>query len=123
MSATLLTPDEWEALLRGHPVPKGQAPALGTIMEVLEVAETAKKERGSLSQSAFREGWNHLRGPGEALRDGRVFLASLDQNCLTESLFDQSQGAATVNLWTEVVGTSMTPARSVRRLILRPSDV
>jgi hypothetical protein len=91
-------------------------------MEVLEVAEAAGKGRGSLYLEAFRAGWRQLRGPGGALREGHVFLASLDQDCLAESLFAQGQGLSAVNLWPEVVGTATTPARSVRRLILRPSD-
>src|SRR5262245_3173504 len=123
MSATLLTPEEWEGLLRGHPVPPGQAPALGTIMEVLEAAEAAKKERGTLTQAEFRAAWNQLRQPAGPLRDGRVFLASLDQDCLTECLFDTGQGRSAVILWPAVAGTATTPARSVRRLILRPSDI
>jgi hypothetical protein len=40
---------------------------------------------------------------------------------LTESLFDHEPGPVAVRLWGGVVGTSTPPARSVRRLILRPS--
>jgi hypothetical protein len=58
-------------------------------MEVLEVAEAAKKGRGQLTQGEFRAGWNQLRQASGALKDGRLFLASLDQDCLTESLFDE----------------------------------
>jgi hypothetical protein len=91
-------------------------------MEVLEAAEGAKKGRGNLAHAQFRAAWNQLRQPTGPLRDGRVFLATLDQDCLTECLFDTGQGPSAVHLWSAVAGTATTPARSVRRLILRPSD-
>jgi hypothetical protein len=122
MSATLLTLDEWERLLGGQVVPSGQVPALGTIMDVLELAEAAKKGRRSLDERAFRTAWKQLREAGGALRDGRLFLACLDQDCLAESLFEERQGPSAINLWAAVMGTATTPAHSVRRLILRPSD-
>jgi hypothetical protein len=96
--------------------------ALGTIMEVLEVAEVCKKGRGGLDEGTFREGWRRLRAPGGALHNGRVLLAGLDQDCLVDSLFDRGQGADAIGFWSFAVGTGTTPARTVRRLILRPSD-
>jgi hypothetical protein len=122
MSATLLTPKEWEDLLRGHSVPGGQVPALGTIMEVLEVAEASKKGRARLDETVFRAGWRTLRERTGALRTGSLFLASLDQDGLSEALFDRGQGPDAVDLWPPVATSAISPARSVRRLILRPSD-
>jgi hypothetical protein len=122
MSVTFLTLAEWEDILHGRPVPSGPLPALGTIMDLIELADRAKKGRGHFHEGAFRQGWKKCRTQDGALNDGSVCLVSLDQDCLAESLFDHCQGSCAVKLWPLISNTTTTPSRSVRRLILRPSE-
>jgi hypothetical protein len=96
---------------------------VGTIADVLQVAERCKKGRAGMEVREFHSGWETLRR-GRLIASGTLHVLGLDQEGLLDALFDtdRSKGEAGVSLWTAVVGTETRPWRTVRRLILRPLD-
>jgi hypothetical protein len=95
---------------------------LCTIIEVLETAEKARKGKGTMDIPAFLQGWHILREEGGALACGDVQVAVLDQYCLMEDLFQRNEAHVVTGLWPQAVGIDLPPDRTIRRLILRPSE-
>jgi hypothetical protein len=119
----LLDPPEVERLVRRpDDVYDWLDPHVGlcTIMDVLEVAEDARKGRGHLDRGAFLEGWGTLRAG--AIAQGGVQVAVLDQDRLTDALFERDE-TIVIGLWCDAVGRHLPPDRTVRRLVLRPSEL
>ena len=122
MAIMLLTPREVERLLRrpdnAHRWLDSHV-GLCTIMDILEVAEDARKGRGRLDRVAFLEGWRVLQAG--VIVHGGLQVAALNQDRLTDALFERDE-AVVVGLWSNAVGRELPPTRTVRRLILRPSE-
>lgn len=95
---------------------------LCTIMEVLETGERARKGKGIMDTYTFLRGWRTLRAADGALDRGDLQIAVLDQNCLMDDLFEQDEAGLIVGLWPLADGKGISPDRTVRRLILRPSE-
>jgi len=95
---------------------------LCTIMEVLETAERSRKGRGRMDTREFLRGWQSLRDDGGALARGDIQIATLDLDCLIDSLFERNEATVVVSLWSAAYAKDLPPERTVRRLILRPSE-
>lgn len=87
---------------------------LCTVVEPLLVADSALKGRGRLDWFTFRDGWQAV------IDTRRLYVAPLDVDCLNRALFERSDEYIVTGLWPRV--REHTPDRSVRRLILRPSE-
>ncbi len=85
-------------------------------MELLQVAENAKKARGKLDWLQFTEGWSNVKE--------QIYVAPLDHDCLRRSLFTHSEENEhlVTGLWPEVLDRKRPPEHTVRRLIFRPSE-
>jgi len=88
------------------------------IVELLELCELIKKGRIKASLISFREGMQAFQD--SLVRRGEVIIVELDQNCLAHSLFEWDDHAVT-GLWPPAANRQVSPTRSVRRLLLRPS--
>lgn len=86
---------------------------LCTVMDLLEVGEDARKQRGQLDLGDFREGWQLVKD--------QLYVAELDQDCLYRALFERNDATVVIGIWTLAKGRTPGPERTVRRLILRPS--
>lgn len=94
--------------------------ALCTIVEVLLVAERARKGRGRINLGEFLAGWRALqqgRGPDER---GYVYIAPLDRECLVEA-FEDDHGRPGDAQWSAAAGIESPPETTIRWLVLRPS--
>lgn len=94
--------------------------ALCTIVEVLLVAERARKGRGRINLPQFLAGWRALqqrRGPDER---GHMCVAALDRECLIEAFEDDDAGLDETQ-WPAAAGIQSRPETTIRWLILRPS--
>jgi hypothetical protein len=89
------------------------------IVELLELCELIKKGKVNSNLASFRLGIQALReGP---VRRGEVIIVTLDQQRLADALFERDEHIVT-GLWPLAANRQISPARSVRRLLLRPSD-
>jgi hypothetical protein len=127
MNPHLLTLAEWRALLQ-HPDERERRRGqflLGTIVDVLQIAEWCKKEQEAFDTAGFRAGWEALREkPAGLLEDGTLQLHGLDRDCLVAALFDwdREQAEHGMSLWEEAANRKIRPWRTMRRLILRPTE-
>jgi hypothetical protein len=126
MNPTLVTLAEWCAILL-HPEERERRRGqflLGTIVDVLQVAEGCKKgESGGLA--AFRAGWAALwESPDGLLEKGMLQLYGLDKDCLLAALFDwdRDKGDEGIEIWDQAADHTTRPWRTMRRLILRPTE-
>ena len=87
-------------------------------MEPLEVLENTKKRETELAPQEFLESWKHHKD--------EFTLCELGSDELRNALFEESEFDLPHTLWKEIKNKNTrsedTPARSVRRLILRPSE-
>ena len=88
----------------------------------LETAENARKGKGAMDRSAFLRGWHILCKEGGALTRTDIIVEVLNQDCLMENLFERNEAHVVTGLWSKAVGIDIPPDRTVRRLILRPSE-
>ncbi len=125
MNPALLTLAQLCALLR-HPDERERRRGqflLGTIVDVLQLAEGARKGN-ALDLAVFRAGWNALgEKPAGLLEDGTLQLIGLDKDCLLAALFnwDRERGEEGVGIWDQAADRTTRPWRTLRRLILRPT--
>lgn len=93
---------------------------LCTIMEPIEVIDSAKKGRIRLTREDFLKGWNVM------MQQPPLTIVPLDAECLARSLFERTDEQMVVGLWSGVEATGLTAdgliGRIVRRLILRPCE-
>lgn len=89
---------------------------LCTVMEPVQVVDAVVKRRSHLDWLEFRTGWHALTG------QQRLYIAPLDIDCLNRALFERAGPNDVTGLWPPVHGQGLPPDRTVRRLILRPSD-
>jgi hypothetical protein len=126
MDVLLLKLVDWHALLHDpneRERRRGQF-LMGTIVDVLQVAEGCKKG-DAVALSAFRAGWEALNEvPGGLLQDGTLQLCALDKDCLLDALFDwdRTLGEEGISLWAPAADPTTRPWRTMRRLILRPTE-
>ena len=123
MDPHLLTLAEWRALLHdpGERERRRGDWLLGTIAEVLQIAEECKKG-GSFVGSGFHAGWNALREqPDGLLEEGTLLLLGLDKAGLVDALFewDRELGDEGVTPWPPAADPHVAPWHTLRRLILR----
>jgi|SRR5271157_1947544 len=112
--------DDWERFLESPndiDAARGEF-FLGTIADVLQLIEEAKK--GAVSVS-LAERMQHIR----ALLNGSLVvryllrILELDQQALLEAVFEDPSGQ---ELWSEVANKDTRPWRTLRRLVLRDHD-
>ena len=89
------------------------------IMELLELCELLKKGKLNSNLNSFRLGVQALQDGPVSL--GEVIIVTLDQQCLADALFERDEHVVT-DLWPLAANCRISPACSVRRLLLRPSD-
>jgi hypothetical protein len=97
---------------------------LGTIVDVLQVAEECKKGEAR-DLAVFRAGWAALgEKPAGLLEDGTLQLYGLDKDCLLAALFDwdREKGEEGIVIWDQAADRTTRPWRTMRRLILRPTE-
>jgi hypothetical protein len=124
MDVHLLSLAEWIAILQDadeRERRRGQF-LLGTIMDILQIAEGCKKGSG-IEEDAFRAGWEAMRERAGLLEDGTVQLLGLDREELLDALFDHDRrhGEEGVSIWA-LVQRETRPWRTMRRLMLRPTE-
>jgi hypothetical protein len=90
-----------------------QEPLLCTIVELVLLADAAKKGRTHLD-------WYEFLG---RLKEVSSYLAvaALDASRLWESLFQRTDDYTVIGLWNALGGAELDPGVTVRRLILRSS--
>lgn len=89
-----------------------------TIVEPLLILEDVKKKGKPCNASSFRTKWETL------IRSSLVHVVGLDQDALLRGLFDNEEGhKVDLQLWGEVTDCTIPPDRTIRRIILRPSDM
>lgn len=115
MQTRLLSPGQIEKMIRRPHLSDESSDRIDlcTVMDLLEVAEDARKQRGQLNLTAFREGWQPVKN--------QLYVAELDQDCLNRSFFERDQASVVTGIWPLATGRVPGPERTVRRLILRPS--
>src|SRR5437588_4807095 len=119
MNPHLLTLGEWRALLQHadeRERRRGQF-LLGTIVDVLQIAEGCKKEQEAFDGAGFRAGWEALgEKPAGLLEDGTLQLHGLDLTCLLAALFDWDREEAErgISLWDQAADRSTRPWRTMR---------
>jgi hypothetical protein len=117
----LLPVSEVERLMRhsGNPSQQNRL-LLCTIMEPIEVIDSAKKRRIRLTREDFLQGWSVM------MQQLPLTIVPLDGECLARSLFERTDEQMVVGLWSGVEATGLTAdgliGRIVRRLILRPCE-
>jgi hypothetical protein len=127
MNPHLLLLAEWSTLLQDadeRERRRGQF-LLGTVVDVLQIGEGCKKGQEAFDVATFRAGWEALREtPGGLLEDGTLQLYGLDRSCLLAALFDwdREEGEQGICLWSPAADRRTRPWRSMRRLILRPTE-
>jgi hypothetical protein len=126
MNPCLLTLADWRALLQSPDERERRRGEflLGTIVDVLQIAERCKKGQEDFNGVGFRTGWDALGENAGLFEDGTVQMYGLDQACLLAALFDwdREQGDQGITLWQEAADRSTRPWRTMRRLILRPTE-
>lgn len=91
-----------------------------SIAEILEIAESSRKCIGKLNVDTFQKGFQSLRkGP---IQHGEIIIAILDQDCLADSLFERDEQMNIIRVWEPAFNSKISPAHTIRRLTLRPSD-
>jgi hypothetical protein len=112
----LLTVDQIEQLLQSIGNPQQHDDLLFcTIMDPLEIADSVRKGRHRFIWNDFELGWHTFH------QHPSVFVASLDAQSLSRSLFEWSEDDRVTGLWADAIGHTTTPNQTVCRLILRPS--
>jgi hypothetical protein len=92
----------------------GQDIGICPVVELIELCELLKKGKIKLRRDSFRAGM-------QAIQDTATFIVALDQACLADALFDRDEYII-AGLWPPAANRNVSPAHSVRRLLLRPSD-
>lgn len=114
MKTRLLSVAEVEELLRCTEFrQQSEEPLLCTIVELVLLADLAKKSRARLDWHDFLIGLERAKS--------YLPIASLDVACLTESLFERLADYSVAGLWSQLGGSKPGPDVTLRRLILRPS--
>lgn len=117
MQTKLLSPTDIEHLVQHpHMLEQEESLPLCTVMEPLLAADSVLKGRARLDWLTFQDGWQAMIG------SGRLHVAPLDADCLDRALFERSDAYVVTDLWPGVQGRNLSPDRTVRRLILRPSE-
>ena len=115
MRTKLLSVAEVEELLRcGDFRQQSEEPLLCTIVELVLLADLAKKSRTRIDWHGFLGGLERVKN--------HLPIASLDVACLTESLFERLDDYSVAGLWSQLEGSEPGPDVTLRRLILRPSS-
>jgi hypothetical protein len=125
MQVRLLPPAEIEGILRRPAVAFRRSAdeiALCTVMDILEVAERSRKAAGMIDLGDFLKGWAEVQRPDGPVGRADIQVAALNQEDLAEALFSRDQSGVVRGLWGSAVGSELPPDRTVRRLILRPSE-
>lgn len=114
MKTKMLSVTEVEELLRQPECEqRSEEPLLCTIVELVLLADLAKKSRSRLDWRGFLSGYERVKS--------YLAIASLDAACLTESLFERFDDYSVAGLWSQLGGSEPGPDVTLRRLILRPS--
>ncbi len=116
MHTTLLSTADLERLLHRRSLPEREGLFLCTVMEPLQIADTILKDRSCLNWSEFLSEYR------SAEVSERLHIAPLDADCLHRALFEHSESYDVIGLWSAVCERGLPPDRTVRRLILRPSE-
>lgn len=121
VEACLLSPSDVEHLAqRPERSSRYGSLQLCTIMEPIEVIDSAKKGRNKATCEEFLRGWIAMT------RQMPLMVVTLDAERLTRSLFERTDEQLVVSLWPGVEATGLTAndliGRIVRRLILRPYE-
>jgi hypothetical protein len=115
--------DDWKALLDSPAQWNGPPDTafVGTIADLLQLAEDCKKHGGAGDLAAFKVRCRALLS-GAIVQAGILHLRELDQETLVNALFDVDfgHGGAGVRYWSEVDTKDIRPWRTLRRLVLRP---
>jgi hypothetical protein len=131
MGDHVLTLAEWRSILldederarRRDNYARGEF-LIGTIIDVLEIAEGCKKGSEEIGEMEFLAAWDTLHQGQGLLDKGVLQLLGLGREDLLEALFDgdPQRSDEGVSIWAEVSGSGTRPSRSMRRLILRPTE-
>lgn len=89
-----------------------------TVVEPLLLADGVYKGRTKLDWAHFRAGWEAI------VVAKRLPIVGLDEACLQRALFERPEDALhmVIGIWAPANDASLGPDRTVRRLILRPSE-
>jgi hypothetical protein len=93
---------------------------IGTIADILQLAEECKKGTGPMGLRAFEERHKALC-EGQLVAGGMLHTLELDRESLLEAAFTGSpyEDEEGITLWSEVATKDIRPWRTLRRLILR----
>jgi hypothetical protein len=97
---------------------------IGTIIDVLEIAEGCKKGVEDVGEMEFLAAWKTFRQRPSLMEDGVLWFFGLGREDLLDALFDwdRQRGEEGISIWTKVSEPGTRPSRSMRRLILRPTE-
>jgi len=95
---------------------QGNTLLLCTIVESLQIAEQVRKGRSRMHWRAFLRGWESSR------ETPNLYVAPLDADCLERALFERADMYTVVGLWSGIGSRTLPIERTMRRLILRPSE-
>ena len=131
MGAHVLTLGEWRSILldegerarRRDNYARGEF-LIGTIVDVLEIAEGCKKGIEDVGEREFLTAWRAIHQPPSLMDEGVLQLLGLAREDLLEALFDwdRQRGEEGISIWARVSEPGIRPSRSMRRLILRPTE-
>ncbi len=96
---------------------------MGTIADVLQLAEECKKSGNPMDLSAFAHR-HHTLCRSRVVTAGILHTLDLDQAAIVDaafSKFDYGEDES-MKLWPEIATTAIRPWRTLRRLVLRPHD-
>lgn len=111
----LTNPDDCEGLV--------DVVYIGTIADVLQLAEECKKGAGPMGLGAFEQSHDALCR-GRIVTQGILHTLELDRESILDaafsgSLYEDEEG---ITLWSEVATKDLRPWRTLRRLVLRPHE-
>ena len=89
------------------------------IVELLALCESVKKGRTKEDLALFRVRMRAFHD--RFVESGEIIMVDLDQSRLAESLFEWDDHIV-VGLWPPAANPKVSPAHSIRRLLLRPSN-
>ena len=116
MQTKLLSLADVEHFIRSVESLDEESMLLCTVMEPLQLAESVAKGKVQLIWPRF------LNGLRQAVQQKQFYIAPLDIDCLNRAMFDRSETYNVTGLWADICSATMSPLRTVHRLILRPSE-
>ena len=117
MKIVLLSRSDVERIIKGsYGQWQDDTLLLCTIVEPLQIAEQVRKGRTRMRRPDFLNGWKTAR------KTPTLDVAPLDADCLERALFERTDTYIAVGLWSGVGSHALPIERTMRRLILRPSE-